>query len=335
VQYHKAIIITIIFFGLMLIPSNYTYGSKLLSVDYNLYDKNGNTVMYKISGGLLELHLLVDPHITKPLPMLYTVFINGRQVNCNWDGKDAPVYRTSLLPNQKKNISIKINDIPTGENTLQVGYVCYPDKTVWLDEQLLLKSDYAMQFSSFTVINDKPNTDTNVKYSPQMPTTNNTFPYRDLVYEDGFLSNTPNKLVVEPFVKLGSAQRYFFWRNSQDQRVLVRFILLKDWIETPWPMSNKVAFDVISKPNDLYCIPIDFGVLSKQGTHQFSVISFVNPHISFWYWDKQENDWEANKNGARAYSTLKLVIEDIPANNSNFFSNLFIWFKQLWWEIFN
>ena len=44
-------------------------------------------------------------------------------------------------------------------------------------------------------------------------------------------------------------------------------------------------------------------------TNQLSVIAFINPDESFWYFDKEENDdLKANIFGAMAYSTLGNII---------------------------
>jgi hypothetical protein len=112
-------------------------------------------------------------------------------------------------------------------------------------------------------------------------------------------------------VPKGTGVRYltvtYYWQNSDIKTRKVRFSLLSNWEQIPWP-SGDMFVDVYVEPGNIYYNELLLSDLSlTKYMNNLSVVAFVDPDISFWYYD-DDGDLKANHYASQAFSTLRSII---------------------------
>lgn len=281
-------------------------------VHYKMLDQNNGPGLYSFTDTQEQkLYLHITPETTTARPMLYSVFLNGRQMQCLWNGEAAINYRTTIEPNERQIIEITILNVPEGKNMYQFSAVHFPDKTDWKD-QAFMRSAYTMDFTSFTIVRK-----TDIAADELL-----TFPYEkvmtksnnrtaELAIIEGDLSITQDKISGNCIYKYNDIEKlYYHWRNSYDKQIMVRFSLMKDWEQICWPDSGKLFLDTKANPDDYLLKEIDLTGITETGANQYIVLAFINPGISFWYYNEQDaNDhWKANPLGSQGWATLRNIV---------------------------
>lgn len=284
------------------------------SLKYLLVDEQGIPAMYsKTNGSEKRLFLDINSGVAQDCPVLYTIFMNGKQIKCFWDSNPAVNFRTVLKPNEHKKIEILLKDLTAGENVFQLGTVYFPDKTEWSDPAMLLRDEYSMDLVPFTVLST----------NKSGPLLSSSFPY----HQGLFVNNSPNaKLfgiegdlsLYENKGKTGLIYHYnsvnklyYHWGNTKDITVSLRLSLMKNWEQIPWPDTNTLFLDTKANPDDYLVKEIDLSSSAGEGPNQYIVIAFINPNTSFWYFEEQnkgEDKWKADPHGAQAWATSRNIV---------------------------
>lgn len=282
-------------------------------IHYKMLDEYGEPGLYSFTNTQEQkLFLNITPETTKERPILYSVFLNGRQVECLWNGEAASNYRTTIKPGEKQVLEISILNVPQGKNMYQLGTVHFPDKNDWGNYDVLLNSAYSMDLTSFTIIRQ-----TGIVSQELL-----TFPYEQDIFEseseiadlaliEGDLSLAQDQISGGCIYNSDDVQKlYYHWRNSNDEPVMVRFSLMKDWEQIPWTDTGELFLDTKANSGDYLVKEIDLSKTLKSGTNQYMVLAFINPGVSFWYYDKDDNrdHWKVNPIGAQGWATLRNIV---------------------------
>ena len=255
----------------------------------------------------LTFYLQISPDIIKSYPALFTIFMNGRQIQCLWDDniKFSDVFLTTIDPKKVKKIKITIDNIPKGLNTMQFGMVYFPNKTDFKEENLYNRK-YSLDLTSFTIVrNDNMNWAEESRFKNyEQPLLNKKMP----VGSRGELSLVKDEISYDLISDINQNKKmYYYWQNSDKRIRKVRFSLLRDWKQIPWP-SGELFIDVSVNPGDIFYKEILLSKIINNKTNQISIIAFMDPDKSFWYWDKNKtNDLKATHYGAQANSTLRNI----------------------------
>lgn len=277
------------------------------NIHYKLVDDKGiNRMFIKTNQSKVTFYLKIIPNITKKTPALFTIFMNGRQVKCLWDGANehAEVFFTKITPKKDKEIKITIDNIPKGLNTLQFGTLYFPNQTNFIEDDLY-NEKYSLDLTPFTIVRDE-----DINWSEKATFINNKQPSLNKkmpIGKRGELSASKDDLYLDLISSISqNSKKYYFWQNIDKKVKRVRFSLLINWKQVPWPSGDKFI-DVSLNPGDVFLKEIMLSDIVKNKTDQLSVVAFINPDVSFWYWDKN-NDLKATDDGAQAYATLRNII---------------------------
>ena len=282
-------------------------------INYKLFtdDTERNKVLIKTDKNSIELTLKATPYISSPMPVLYTLFLHGKQIKAYWDGSEEPEYlfQTVIKPEQEKLIKIKIPDLQEGTNILNLSSVVFPYKYD-IPEEEFLSYKWSMDAHSFTVIvnEEKHNSSLDFAYNERIISKVETITgvAGELSYkkDDLYLKDEPYKLNVTKTL-------YYHWRNDYSEPVNVRLSLLVDWKQVPWD-TNELFIDTLAYPGDVIIKEINLPEIMRgnsQSTSAISVIAFINPGESFWYLDESENDIKARYCKGQAFSTRRAIVK--------------------------
>jgi len=280
-------------------------------INYKLLDGQGKSAMCSFTNNSEQtLYLNVTPYITSERPVLFTVFMNGKQIECLWNGDNDINYQTIIEPEQKKVIEVVLRDIPEGKNTFQFGTVYFPEKTTWEDPDKLMNSEYSMELTPFTIVSKKDTVSEDWSFPYHSYLFQNDATISQIVGIEGELCLSKDQPSVRCVNNLKDQKHlYYYWGNSEEEIVMVRFSLMKDWKQITWPDSGEMFLDIKANPGDSFVKEINLLQSAQLGANQYTVVAFVNPGVPFW--DKNEKDLEyseVNQNGARGWATLRNII---------------------------
>lgn len=273
-------------------------------INYKLVNEDGdNTMFIETNYSEVTLYLKVSPYIELPYPSMFTIFMNGKQVKCLWNNNNYSYkYHTIIKPETISLIPITIKNIPAGMNTLYFGTTYYPNEFDFKDNDLLNRK-YSLDLVPFTIIRgNKTNwsqTDTIFKNYNQLTNINKDLPIG--IY--GELSCSLSDLIVSCNSK--TTKKYYLWQNNDNIKRNVRFVLLKNWTQVPWP-SGDMLIDVCIEPGEIFCQELLIPKIANATPTQLLVIAFIDPDKSFWYFDKHK-ELKAALYGTQAYATLRNV----------------------------
>ncbi len=276
-------------------------------INYKIVNYEGvTTMLMKTKQNTLTFYLKVTPSIINPSPHLFTIFMNGKQIECLWNNTIDKTYNTTIYPGKEKLIKIKIDNIPKGLNTLQFGTVYSPNKYDFKQEELY-KNKYSLDLTPFTIIQGDSNkwSQRNLfeKYA-QTPSIDKELP----VGINGIFSTSKDKLALDLVSNTQELKKvYYFWQNTDKKTRKVRLSLLNNWEQISWP-SGEEFIDIIVKPNDIFYKELDLPDIVTTDINQLTVIAFLNPDESFWYFDKERDEIGANHYGAIAFTTLRNIV---------------------------
>ena len=278
------------------------------TINYKLLDKEGNPIVcYITSDDEITLFLKVTPDITQTLPVLYTVFMNGEQIECLWNNKLTCVYYQLIEPQKTEFIALTIREIPEGRNTLQFGSVYYPSKIHWNNTESINR--YTLNLNPFTIVRNIEAQYTYMEFTSKKSEQENGYFEIQNIGINGFLSSKKGKQVSKFIYNVDEINHlYYYWQNPDNIPINAKFSLLVNWKQTTWPNTGKLFIDIKSYPKDIVFQEIDLSTIIKEEINHICVVAFVNPDISFWYYDTSVNDWEANPQGAQGYSTQRTLI---------------------------
>jgi len=287
--------------------SNAKMENRSESTNYKLLNEKGYPSMFmQTDQSELTFYLKITPDIKSPYPVLFTIFMNGRQIECLWDidTNYTDLYYTTINPNEDRLIKITVINIPKGLNTLQFGTVQSPNKIDFKEEELF-NEQYSLNLTPFTIVRDdimnwSEKSIFNDYNQPSIINKNMS------VGMSGVLCFSKNDLVLDLISNVNEHKEiYYYWQNTDKITRKVRFSLLIDWKQVPWPTGDWFV-DVSVSPGDIFCKDLLLSEIVKNETNQLSVVAFIDPDRSFWYFDK--NDLKANHYGVLSYATLKNII---------------------------
>lgn len=282
-------------------------------LNFKLVDENGTTSMFmKSDQDQITFYLKIISQINKPFPELFTIFMNGRQIKCLWDNNTeyTDLYYTTINPNEDRLIKITINNIPKGLNTLQFGTVYLPTKIDFKEEELF-DGQYSLDLTPFTIVQeDNINDDDNINWAEKSIFYNYfqpSFIDKNLAVDiNGILTFSKDELATDFISNINEHKEiYYYWKNNEKEIRKVRFSLLIDWKQVPWP-TGEMFIDVSVNPGDIFYRALLLSEIVENKNCQLSIVAFINPDNSFWIFD--ENDLKANRNGALSYATLRSII---------------------------
>jgi len=309
----KWLITTIFIISIVLVISSCAQNKPKITetierINYKLLNENNKNAVYTvINNDIVTFSLRITPYIKKEKPVLYTIFMNGKQIECKWNNEPAKIFKTTIYPDKIDDIKVTIENIPKGLNTFQFGNVYYPDKTNFNSSEKLLSSNYSISFHPFTIVNgeeDKWSENLEFKYNNILSTDSN-----NVASIEGDISTDKVKIYKSLFNNYNETRKlYYHWKNSEDKSVNARFSLLVNWEQVRWPETDKYFIETKADPGDSLIHEINISEFSGNKTNQIAIVVFINPDTSFWYFDEKVNDWEVNRYGSQAYSTLKNII---------------------------
>lgn len=279
-------------------------------INYKLVNEHGETTMHmETSQGELTFYLLINPEINSKYPALFSIFMNGRQVECYWNDSAYPAKELyTIIENKEEQlVKITIANIPSGLNTLQFGIVYHPEIIHYEDDDLLHGSYlYKLDLTPFTIVRGErlnwPDSSLFLDYiSPEH--INRDMP----VGMDGmltFIQDQYSPKILSPILK--DSMVYYYWKNTDTKARKVRFSLLCNWEQVQWP-SGDLFIDVLVKPGDIYYKELLLSEITNNGVNELSVIAFIDPDISFWYYEKN-NNLRANHYGSLAFASFRCMI---------------------------
>lgn len=288
------------------LPIINTYG-----INYKLLDHKGASAVYSFTDSDdITLYLHITPTLNKEIPVLYTIFMNGVQIQPIWnDTTHSCLYNYIIKPNKKDVIKITIKNIPNGINTFQFGTVYFPNKIFWEDENVIFSDNYSLRLEPFTVVSKENILNINLlnfKYNEKLIKRD----YTNVVDMYGILSISQDFISFNSFYDIRDVNKiYYHWKNTDRQERNVRFSILKDWKQIPWPNIDEYFIDILVYPNDAIIKELDFSYLitDEDDTVQFTIVSFVDPGISFWYYDG--NDLKANHYGSQGFASMRTILK--------------------------
>lgn len=277
------------------------------SINYKITDKNGESVvLINTTNNSVTINLSIKPSINISRKVKYSIFMNGKQMNCLWNGNNKKVFEYLVMPDREDIIEIKIENIPEGSNTFHMGTIYYPDKTKWDDEFKLLTQETMLGLKSFTVnVGDKIDC-LDFDSKSELLNPNNSL----VTTSSGDISSSDSSISLVTENKLSSQDiLYYHWKNDYDKSKNVRFSILLNWNQIKWPGLNSYFVDTKVEPGDVVSWEIDISDFENKGD-QLCVVAFINPGKSFWYYDPNDksNPIKANKDGALGFSTYRTIL---------------------------
>ncbi|MBA1335796.1 MAG: hypothetical protein HPY66_1424 [Firmicutes bacterium] len=299
------IIIFVLQIGLQKSPKTSQYNER---INYKILDEAGKPSFYTITSiDKVKLFLQITPFLEKERPVLYTIFMNGKQIECKWNNELSLFHRRIIYPGKSETLEIIIEDIPEGLNTFHFGEVYYPDKTDWNDKDNRFNWEYSLNLSPFSVVSGKSSSwSEETKFFHHDGLLFNASGKKTTAGIHGSLSMEKDRISYSHVYDIKEINKlYYHWKNSDVEPRRVRLSLLRDWQQIPWPDSGELFIDILANPDDMLIKEIDISKLAKDKENQLTIIAFLNPDVSFWYFDDKSNDLEANHYGAIAFATLR------------------------------
>jgi len=256
--------------------------------------------------GDLDLTLLVSTQGIGLAELLFGLFVDGRQWPATWDGRQAMVFVASLQPNSSREIQFCVRGLPHGVHALYLLSAVLPGCDRGLTEDQIMSNASPIDMNPFTVESRSP-----VEASLDQVALASQGPAMDVlqaVDQDGVLCVDPNTLAIDPSFDLRDRQTLcYVWRNKSDKRVQARFVLLVDWIQTPWPSRQTVALEVEAQPNEVVVEEIGLSGLPIGDTSHVAVLAFMQPLRPMWLLDDSGHTY-ADPEGGQALGSNYVVV---------------------------
>lgn len=276
-------------------------------VHYKLTDVDGKSSVYnEIFSSEIEIYLNINPYTSDSKKVAYFIFMNGKQVVCEWNDEKTSIYRHEIVPNNDELIKITISDIPKGVSTFHIGTVYFPDKLDFDDEELLFEQETMLNLKSFTVVNEKSKSVNDFVYREEYVN-----PTELLTTVNGDISKKYDEVLITTSNKYSENKKlYYHWINDTEVKKNVRFSLLLDWKQIEWPNNKEFFIDTLVNPGEVVTAELDLSNFQNNG-EQLSVVAFLNPGVSFWYVDEEDksNPIKADGDGALAFSTYRTILK--------------------------
>lgn len=295
---------------IMAIPmKNTSDKNKIERINYKLINRKGEPSLYNvIDSNEIELYLKITPQIKEQRPAAYTIFMNGEQIECQWNDEKTKIFKKTVYPDRNDVIKIVINNIPNGLNTFQIGTVYFPDKNNWTEEELE-NTRYSIDFNSFTIISNqdiKNKSNISFEYKKELFNNNES---DAIAIIDGDITYSKEEIIIQNIYYLNKSKiAYYHWKNTDDKVRKVRFSLLVNWKQVEWPDTGELFIDSLAYPNDYLIKKLE---LSAFEDSQIAIVAFLDPDEPFWYYDKNDpnNRIKANYYGSIAFSTDRTIIK--------------------------
>lgn len=307
------LLIIVILTGFLLVTrANKKMPNKSEGINFKLINENKASAMFmRTDQSKITFYLQITPNIKKPYPELFTIFMNGRQIKCLWNNEECTdLYYTTINPNEDRLVEITIDNIPKGLNTLQFGTVYLPDK-VDFQETELFSEKYALDLTPFTIVRcDDINDNNNLNWSEESIFNNYNQPSfidKNLpVGKSGVITFFDNDLTLDLISNVSEYEKiYYYWQNTDEITRKVRYSLLIDWKQVPWP-TGEMFIDVLVKPGDIFYKDLLLSEILSNKNCQLSIVAFIDPDKSFWYFNN--DDLEVHSYSTPSYATLRNII---------------------------
>ena len=254
----------------------------------------------------LTLLALVGTRGTGLTELLFGLFVDGRQWPAIWDGREAMVFVASLQPNSSREIQFCVRGLPRGVHALYLLSTVLPACDRGLTEDYIMSDPVPVDMNPFTVESRSP-----IEASLDQVALATPGPAVDVlqaVDQYGVLCVDPNALAIDPSFDLRDRQTLFYvWRNESDKPVQARFVLLVDWVETPWPSRQTVALEVEAQPNEVVVEEIGLSGLPIGDPSYVAVLAFLQPLRPFWLLDDSGHTY-ADPEGGQALGSNYVVV---------------------------
>ncbi len=267
---------------------------------------DGGVRMYWVTEtGDLNATLSVSLQGTDPIELAFGLFVNGRQWPVVWDGREAMACVATLEPNSSREIQLRIRGLPRGVHALHLLTAVLPGSERTLMEEQVLRAP--IQMNPFTVesrssIEASPN---QVALATQGPATD----VLQAVGRQGDLFVDPDALTIDPSFDIRDRQTlWYMWRNAADTPVEACFVLLIDWVETPWPNHGTRVLEAWAEPNEVVVEEIDLSGLPIGDRSYVAVLAFLQPRRPFWLLDDSGHAYADPEGGEALGSNYVIVL---------------------------
>ncbi len=278
--------------------------STLTGLHCELWTEDDGTRMYWLTEtGDLDLILSVKVEAAGPVEAVFGLFVDGRQWPATWDGRETIAFATTLEPNSSREIPFCIRGLPRGVHALYLLTAILGRCDKALTEDQILNTFIAM--NPFTV-----ESRSSIEASPDRVALLTQGPATEVLQagQHGILCVDPDTLGVDPSFDIRDRQTLFYvWRNGIDKPVEARFVLLVDWIETPWPNHETPALEVMAEANGVVTEPIDLSDLPISNASCVTVLVFLQPLRPFWLVDDSLHAY-ADPDGGEAFTSNYVLV---------------------------
>jgi len=273
-----------------------------------LHTDNGGVRKYWVTEtGDLDMTISIDMKGTGPRELVLALFVDGRQWPAFWDGQQAMVRKLVLEPGVDLDIQFGIKGLSAGVHSLHLLTAVLPLHDRNLTESQVMSSGFSVVLNPFTVESRSPID----APSEQVVCSATGSPATDsfhAVGADGVLCVDPATLAIDPSFDIRDRQiLHYVWRNDGDSPVAVRFVLLVDWLQTPWPEQKAAALAVRAGPNEVLVAEIDLSGLPIGDASYVLVVAFIEPQRPVWKLDDSGAPY-ADPEGGRAFASNYVVV---------------------------
>lgn len=84
------------------------------------------------------------------IPILYTFFLDGKQIEAYWNGEKLTTFIKLIHPGESMRIEVALDNISKGIHNLYLGHVKHPERIYWPDTDDL--SDTAFMISPIATV---------------------------------------------------------------------------------------------------------------------------------------------------------------------------------------
>ncbi|MCL6580643.1 MAG: hypothetical protein K6U08_03380 [Firmicutes bacterium] len=267
-------------------------------------DAGGVRTYWVTENGDLDLTLSASLRGAGPTEVLFGLFVDGRQWPAVWDGQQAMLKPVTLGPDSSQEVEFGIRGLPQGVHALYLLCVVLPTCGRNLTESHIMHTQIAMY--PFTVESRSPIgplPDKVVSATPGPDTA-----VLQAIGLRGVLCVSANDLAIDLSFDIRDRQTlYYAWRNDSDGPVQVRFVLLVDWLQTPWPTQDAEALEFRAEPSQAVLEEIDLSALPIDDMSYLVVVAFLRPLLPMWLLDDSGQVY-LDPEGGDAFSSNCVVV---------------------------
>jgi len=273
-----------------------------------LQTADGESAVYTVTQtGDADLRLLVTVDGDRPIDLLFSVFIDGRQVAVSWDGGRSSTLTATLQPDTVKEIAVRVQDLPRGTHCAHILSTAIPAVDGKLTRDYLMSSATTIMLHPFTVVSQGQIEPSQHDQEGRVSLTALTDRLAG-AGQAGVLSVSPDYLRLSPAFDIRDRQElWFIWANRDSAPTEVEFVLLVDWLQAEWPGRQSSLLAAVVDHGDAVVQSIDLSQLPLSEASFIAVLSFQWPTRPFWLLDDSGHAY-VDRDGGQAHGSNLVVV---------------------------